>query len=72
MTKEQFQTLTKLMRGKPESAANRSAARVLVDGETQADAARAESALPQTVTVAVRRYRDADAAVRAAYCANLP
>lgn len=72
LTNEQFDVLVKLMRGTPDSPANRSARRVLVDGITQADAMREEGVKRATVNGAVRRYAAADAAVRLAYLKKKP
>lgn len=59
MKGSQFDVLVKLMRGSPESAANRAARRVLVDGITQAEAMRETGVTRSTVGDAVVRYRDA-------------
>lgn len=59
MKSSQFDVLVKLMRGTPESAANRAARRVLVDGITQAEAMRETGATRSTVGDAVARYREA-------------
>lgn len=59
MKGNQYDVLVKLMRGNPESAANRAARRVLVDGIAQADAMRETGATRSTVGDAVVRYRDA-------------
>lgn len=59
MQSSQFDVLVKLMRGTPESAANRAARRVLVDGITQAEAMRETGATRSTVGDAVARYREA-------------
>lgn len=48
-----YDALVKLMRGSPQSAANRAARRVLVDGITQADAVRETGATRSTVSDAV-------------------
>lgn len=63
----QFDVLVKLLRGTADSAANRAARSVLVDGVSQPDAVRATGATRSTVHDAVRRYEDADALIRAAY-----
>lgn len=63
----QFDALVKLMRGNADSAANRAARSVLVDGVSQPDAVRETGATRSTVHDAVRRYEDADALIRAAY-----
>ena len=59
MTGVQYDTLLKLMRVSTESAANRAARRVLVDGISQADAVRETGATRSTVSDAVSRYGDA-------------
>lgn len=67
MTSEQYDTLVKLMRGDPESPANRAARRVLVDGLSQAEAGRETGASRSTVHLTVKRYADGDRMVREAY-----
>lgn len=67
MKGEEYDALVKLMRGIPESAANRAARRVLVDGISQADAVRETEATRSTVSDAVARYEEADRLIRAAY-----
>jgi hypothetical protein len=67
MTNEQFDVLTELMRGTPESPANQAARAVLVGGTTQADAMRELGIDRSTVSKAVTRYREADAKIRVAY-----
>ncbi len=67
MTEEQFDVLTSLMRGDPESAANQAARAVLVEGCTQAEAHHATGASRSTVNDAVKRYQTADERIRAAY-----
>lgn len=62
-----YDALVKLMRGSPESAANRAARRVLVDGITQAEAVRETGSTRSTVSDAVARYQDADRSMRDAY-----
>lgn len=59
MKNEQFDALVKLMRGKPDSAANQAARAVLVDGMTQADAMRQFNATRSTISDAVKRYSEA-------------
>lgn len=59
MKNEQFDVLVKLMRGNPETPANRAARLVLVDGWTRADAHRETKATRQTVFDAVKKYDDA-------------
>lgn len=56
---EQYDALVKLMRGAAESAANRAARRVLVDGTSQADAMRETGASRSTVHLTVKRYAEA-------------
>lgn len=63
----EYDVLVKLMRGSPDSPANRAARRVLVDGITQADAVRETGATRSTVSDAVTRYEEADRAIREAY-----
>ncbi len=70
ITAVQFDALVKLMRGIPESPANRAARRVLVDGLTQAQAVRETGATRSTVSDAVGRYEAADTLIRAAYAVN--
>jgi hypothetical protein len=67
MTSEQYDTLVKLMRGDTESAGNRAARRVLVDGISQAEAMRETSASRAGVSNAVRRYKEADQLIRSVY-----
>tara|TARA_R110002124_G_scaffold128157_4_gene288550 strand:+ start:4339 stop:4590 length:252 start_codon:yes stop_codon:yes gene_type:complete len=67
MTGEQYDALVRLMRGSPESAANKAARLVLVDGLTQAEAVRETGATRSTVSDAVGRYQDADSLVRLVY-----
>jgi hypothetical protein len=67
MKGEQYDALVKLMRGDMESAGNRAARRVLVDGIAQADAVRETGASRSTVSITVRRYADADKEMRRVY-----
>jgi DNA-directed RNA polymerase specialized sigma24 family protein len=67
MTEAQFDVLTKLMRGRADSAANLAARAVLVEGVTPAEAAQVLGLTRMHVWNAVRRYRDAHEAVLAAY-----
>lgn len=67
MTDEQFDVLTELLRGTPESPANQAARAVLVGGIAQADAMRTTGATRSTVHDAVKRYREADEKIRSAY-----
>lgn len=70
MTGEQYDALVKLMRGKPESPANRAARRVLVDGISQAEAVQETGVTRGTVSKAVRSYTDADQLMRTVYGAK--
>ena len=67
MKGEQYDALVKLMRGDVESAGNRAARRVLVDGVVQADAVRETGASRSTVSITVRRYSEADELMRKVY-----
>jgi DNA-binding MarR family transcriptional regulator len=67
MTGAEYDALVKLMRGSPESAANRAARRVLVDGISQAEARRETGATRSTVSDAVTRIEKADHLIRGAY-----
>ena len=67
MKDEQYDALVKLMRGDVESAGNRAARRVLVDGVVQADAVRETGASRSTVSITVRRYSEADELMRKVY-----
>ncbi|MGP4921732.1 TrfB-related DNA-binding protein [Pseudomonas helleri] len=67
MKDEQYDALVKLMRGDVESAGNRAARRVLVDGVVQADAVRETGASRSTVSITVRRYTEADELMRRVY-----
>nr|WP_132459973.1 TrfB-related DNA-binding protein [Paraburkholderia sp. BL8N3] len=67
VTGDQFDVLTTLLRGTPDSPANQAARAVLVDGMSQAEAMRATGATRSTVGDAVKRYRTADDAIRRAY-----
>ncbi|NDP49496.1 MAG: hypothetical protein GZ085_14130 [Sulfuriferula multivorans] len=67
ITGEQYDALVKLMRGSPESPANRAARRVLVDGATQAEARRETGASRSTVSITVQRYTEADQSMRSVY-----
>lgn len=70
MTSIEFDALVKLMRGSPGSPANIAARRVLVDGISQGDAMRETGVKRPTVSVAVKRYSDADMLIREAYGLN--
>lgn len=59
MKNEQFDVLVKLMRGNPESPANKAARRVLVDRWTQAAAHHETQATRQSVSDAVKRFTEA-------------
>lgn len=67
MTGEQYDALVNLMRGNPDSPANRAARRVLVDGIKQADAKRETGVSRDTVSKAVRRYSEADQLIQWVY-----
>lgn len=67
MKEEQFDVLVKLMRGNPESAANKAARHVLVDRWTQAAAHHETQATRQTVSDAVKKYTAAFDMVSAAW-----
>lgn len=71
MTGVEYDALVKLMRGIPESAANRAARRVLVDGMPQTDARQETGATRSTVSDAVARYEEADRLIRDAYRVEL-
>ena len=62
---EQFDALARLTRAR--EPARSAAKRVLVDGVTQAEAAREYEMTPAALGNAVRRYREFDALVRQAY-----
>ena len=62
---EEFEIIAKLIGAR--DPAKTAARMVLVDASTGADAARAQGISPQSVSNAVKRYRDADAAIRLAY-----
>jgi len=66
-TSGQYDALVKLMRGNPDSPANRAARRVLVDGITQAEAVRETDLKRASVNHAVKRYADANVLVRRVY-----
>lgn len=65
---EQFDVLARLTRAR--EPARSAAKRVLVDGVSQADAAREYGMTPSALGNAVRRYREFDALVRQAYKAK--
>lgn len=67
VTSDQYDALVKLMRGVPDSAANRAARRVLVDGVSQADAMRETGCSRSTVSLTVQRFSEANELIRAAY-----
>ena len=56
-----------LLSGNPESPANKAARRVLIEGITQAAAAREFDLKPPTVNKAVKRISDADSLIRRVY-----
>jgi DNA-directed RNA polymerase specialized sigma24 family protein len=68
MTGEQFDVLARLTRAR--EPARSAARRVLVDGLSQADAAREFGMTPSALGNAVRRYRAWDADARLAYKAK--
>ena len=67
MREEQFEVLVKLMRGDPNSPANKAARRVLVDLWTQAAAHKETKATRQTISDAVKKYTEAFNAVSIAW-----
>lgn len=67
MTGDQYDVLVKLLRGSPESAANRAARRVLVEGLPQAEAMRETGATRSAVSDAVTRYRNAYQSICSAF-----
>lgn len=67
MTGAQFDALVKLMRGNAESAGNRAARRVLVEGIPQAQALVETGASRSTVSLTVRRFTNADQLIRSVY-----
>jgi hypothetical protein len=64
---EEFDALLELLDRDPSSPANVAARAVLVDGKRQADAMRATGISRAAVCNAVKRFRDADALILAAY-----
>ncbi|WP_324729612.1 TrfB-related DNA-binding protein [Pseudomonas chlororaphis] len=64
MTGDQYDALVKLMRGDADSAGNRAARRVLVDGQPQAEAMRETGASRSTVHLTVKRYAEAYELIR--------
>lgn len=67
MHAEHFDFLVALLRGKPETAANKAARMVLVKGLSQAQAMAFTGATRSTVCDAVHRYNGADQMIRKAY-----
>jgi len=65
MTPEQFDAIARLTRAR--EPARMAARRVLVDGISQAEAAREQSMSPSALGNSVRRYREFDALIRDAY-----
>ncbi|WP_199856229.1 TrfB-related DNA-binding protein [Diaphorobacter sp. J5-51] len=65
LTPEQFDALAKLTRAR--EPARLAARRVLVDGISQADAARELGISPSALGNSVRRYREFDSLIRDAY-----
>ncbi|MGC0153588.1 TrfB-related DNA-binding protein [Chromobacterium vaccinii] len=70
MTKDQFNALVKLMRGKPDSPANLAARAVLVGGASQADAMRQFGVTRSTVGDAVRRYAEVHELLQKVYASR--
>lgn len=71
MKPEQFDALARLTRAR--EPARTAARRVLVDGITQAEAARESGMTTAALGNSVRRYRDFDALIRHAYrCESMP
>lgn len=66
MTPEQFEAIAKLIRAR-EGPAQSAARLVLIDGKRVKTAAEACAVTSQSVSKAVRRFRDAHALLRAAY-----
>lgn len=64
---EQYDALVKLMRGSPDSPANRAARLVLVEGQVQADARVVTGVSRATVSDAVKRYWDAHLLMQSVY-----
>lgn len=67
MTNEQFDALVKLMRGGPETSANRAARLILVEGKSPPAAGLETGATRGVVHNTAKRYSDADAMIRRAY-----
>lgn len=67
MTPAEYDALVKLMRGSPESRANRTARLTLVNGMTQADAIRETGASRSAGNDAVARIKKADRLIKSAY-----
>jgi transposase-like protein len=67
MTQNQLETRVRLMRGNMDSVAVQAARLVLVEGMSQADAARQLGEKPNTVNNGVKRYKSADKEIRIAY-----
>lgn len=67
MTSEQFDVLVKLMRGDPDSAANKAARAVLVHGISPREARETFALAKTTVSQAVTRYAKAYDSVIAAF-----
>jgi len=64
---KEYDALVKLMRGDMQSASNRAARRVLVDGISQLAARQEIDVSRAGVSNAVKRYADADKLIREAY-----
>jgi transposase len=67
MTLEQLELIVKFLRGDINSLAVKSAKLVLVDGLSQADAARQLGAKTNTVNNGVKRYSDAHQEIKKVY-----
>lgn len=67
MTNEQFNFLTRLMRGDPESKANQAARAVLVGKQSQAEVVKKYGIAKATVSRAVKNYGQADQEARRVY-----
>lgn len=67
MSNDEFDALIKLMRGKPETMANKAARAVLVEGVSNSEAMERYGVARTTVSNTVTRYRVANALIRQAY-----
>lgn len=70
MTNDQFDFVTRLMRGNTESKANQAARAVLVDKLSQAEAVKRYGIAKATVSRAVKNYGEADQEARRVYGAQ--